>query len=1490
MKQILNIMVVWLLLTIGVMPITAKNPRSIGNVAMTSGYRLPLNKQQRATILAVQPETGKTGFSSVARLDKGETFRHPQKLSPSGATLQGLQVDLLSGDSYWSELYTDGAVRTLWKTPSEFINSGFIRNGEIYGFSSTAFMGYAFLGHGVFSLSGETLKWIDDDDYFEDFSRYVFQCCYDAVADTAYAYTLNSDATAYMFQSIEPESSVFTVINDNIPLEDVCVGLTWNAHDGKLYGYTSDRRICEVDRSSGELSTLVCLNNYDVSTSCQGFVYSPLDKAFFLVVTSGSSDASPVVKINPIDWSYEEVASLNYTRFPILVCDDEPLADNAPLAPVVEEFGFEGGSLQGSAGIVFPSEDFSGMPLVGTLNICVDIDGSEYGKYEGTPGEKLTIDLDVNEGEHCFSFYAQTVDGLTGPKIEKECYVGFDEPIAPQDIVLEEGKVTWMAVTSGVHSGYIDVQNICYYVYLNDELLTEAPISATEYVFTMPEVEYGVQRAAVVAVNAGKLSAKGYSNQIKAGSAYPLPFTVVPTEDELMLLEFIDANDDLYGWERYLSYDDALECGTYSYRESDDWLMLPPVIFESSENLYRIAFDVKTGDSTANDILEVAIGEDMTISSMAIIGRFEKFSDKEFERVEVYYYSDRSWEPVIALHAVTPGDGGGLYVKNIEISHTDVSSDCPVEPVIKNVVAASMGKLTAEVEVEAPSLNVRGEILPAGKQLSLVVKSEVDEKTIEVTPGSVISTTLSTLQGFNEIEVFASLEGNKGFVATSNVFTGLDVPMPISDPVVSTGVDNLSVNLSWETPTAGINGGYVDPAKVEYYLCELNEDGDWEIVDNIGSKTNYTINFTSATPLHIYYCGIVCGNDIDLNPAIKVVRVMAGKPLGLPLEETFDDYEVHAGPHMTLNPTSDYTASWSGGSNEWMEVASTGESYTCSADWRTDYSKGLLMLPKFSTVGLKNVVLDLMSLYHSSMGSLNIYAYLPGEEAEVVGKIAPEDFDVAEWKTQRFILNEKYLGKACVGILLEPEFTSTDMFDVIDGYVVRGVEEEEFLITSFDATPFVKVGDGFKAVVTVENIGLNPSVSPEMTLSVVKDGEVVQTVEMISINGDGMVEPLTSISYECEVTTDVNALGKLDLECRAKNYSGCEGNVIIEVYKDNEVVIDDLMAVLEDDNVTLKWTEHEFKGVEDFENMAAWCFPSTIGDFKNVDNDGNADNYFSHFSFPFDRTPKAFQIFSEEEFDILLKEVFPDEDNFMLAYSDDKFAVSVTAFGDETDDWLISPLLKGGSKFSFVASDVDGYRENVEILYSSGDGSLDSFEVIDSFTIMSAGWKSYEYIVPEKDGYIAIRHSGGDFALCIDDIAYSPVSQNFVDSYKIVRNGVCIDPVAAASGIWIDSDIPSERLLEYYIVPVSGGSEGQKSNVAAIQFSAIEEAIADVKIYSVKNTIVVEGHDHDRLRIWRTDGIMILDEQVVGDCRRVDAPAGIYIVEVGESTAKISVN
>lgn len=1435
-----------------------------------------LTQKQIETIRAVHPwmgqKPGKSKLpSSAAKLANLTSPSAPRlygadKVNPSGSKIQGWRATDKYGrptaSKGWYELNLDGIQNLRWEyhdpdwvddgwtdEPDFPFNAGFWRNGKVYGFHSEMLLFWLVWGHGTFTLDGEIQNYMQYGDNLDitDFSTYVFSCAYDAEKDMAYAYTLNADASAYQLQSVNPETWEFKVINPNVPIEDICIGFSYNPVDNKLYGVTPDGRFVTLDTTSGSL-TLVTKFNLPVNTSIYGMTYSPLDKAF-VVVIPGDNSTSGLYTIDPLNPQLNKKATLENTlQYRILVTSDKLIAPKAPLSAEIMSVDFTNGSTTGKASVKLPVKTFDESMLSGTLTLVANVDGVKHSEISGQPGETVEVPFkDITEGIRRFSFTVKSGD-LESAEVDQNLYVGFDTPLAPQNIKLTEGTLTWDAVTGTVNNGYLDADNLTYNVYLNGEKINQSPITECTYTFLMPDVVYQKYVAQVEAVNHGNASDRGFSNDIKYGNPFPLPFSMKPTETEGELAKVISDRHQIQTWrliEPSSGEYSYFSCRTLDYENfKNDWLFMPAVTIPESENLMEISFEVlaRSGSDDNTENIAVGFGSAQDPDKTTIIKQWDNLTNPEWVKLTAYCLP-KAGTSYIGFMTRTHNDGKNIRIRNISIRISDKPATTPAAPTQLKAEALPDGALKAKVSFRMPTLNAADGELKDGT-LTATIKSAAETKTVSGTPGSEQTVEIATIDGSNEITVFAS-NANEGLEAKTSVFTGIDVPNPISTFKSGHTADFKGIHIEWEDPTTGTNGGYIDPTKITYALCIFNEEKyQWEIAQELGDVNSYDAYFEVPEKIALAQIGIVAQNNKGNCGTLLIVSGAVGTPFALPMRETFSEsFNTKYEPMMGECPDASYFCEWGHVSKAypyWIDYATPyGNGAYCVRG--TNNQKARVVLPAFSTQNTTSAGIEIPLYAFKGKGEIKVYAKAYGIEPELIGIY--EGTDKAEWTKCRFFLPSRFMNQKWVEIIIDGIFKAEEESTLAFAqYKIQTFYADDIAVMEMNAPVFPMVGNAYEITATVENAGLLTAEVPLMELQVVKGDKTLTSLSMTRTDGTGKLPELGQAEYKTIWTPDATVIGDVKLTVRTLNADMDPSNdsktIEVSVGRGNTPVVTDLRADENTSNIALTWAEPTVEtGRESFESFASFSYGDMIGDFKCVNLDGEEPTYFGNFNFPHQLDKKAWQVIGEKDITAIMEDN-EIENTFLTSDDGDKFLIAFTPFtiyvgaNLTSDRWIISPEIKGGSEFSFrLTPGVTGYVEPVEVLYSSSDDETSSFSMIEELKLLSTGWKEYKFTLPEDAKYFAIRYRGNTdsgFFVMLDDIRYVPAAESPVlEGYDIYRDGAIIAENVKAPGSYTDAFKTDGRNTYYNIKPVvrrNGAlTRGLISNTAYVGQSGITE-------------------------------------------------------------------
>lgn len=902
--------------------------------SLVSRKGVKLTQEQLKTISAVQPWIGtiaKNSLHNIASEEYGYLGDRSKKreigarkTNLSGSTIQGWRTtNSWSGNppDGWYELSLDGSQKMLWEyndpdwvddgwneEPTFPFNTGFMRNGKVTGFHSEMLWMWLIWGYGTFTLDGTIEEYHEFGQDFDvtDFSTYVLTCAYNPSVDMIYAYTTNSDATAYMFQSVNPNTWEFTPIVENVNLEDICIGFAYNPVDDKIYGMTVDSRFVTLNEVDGSLTELKKFN-LPITTSLSGMTYSPLDKKFCFVFCDGQQEAA-LYAIDPVNPELEFLANLDQTlQYRILISPDSIIDSNAPEVPEILSIEFLEGALSGRATVRISQKTFGGDILSDSVEIIAYVDGEKYTVVAGEPGKDVTIDyVSLSEGRHNFGFVVSSGD-LASPPVNIEKFLGYGIPVAPENIQFSNGFVTWDPVAESIDGGYIDRDNLSYNLFLNGDKINTEPVSQCSYEFIMPEKDYTVFCVCVEAVNHNHVSDLGYSNEICHGNPIPLPFKMKPTVTEAKLTTTDSDNPQYFKWEFTqvgldIHPEQYFRCYTGSEVPRCEWLFMPPLQIPQTDKLIEVTFEAYAPYNAGTENISVGYGDEPNYKDMTIVKSWE-ITDQENWIVYRAYLPVTEGKRFIGFMTSTSETGYYIQIRNITIQESERFVSAPAEVSELTAVAQAHGALKADISFRLPSLTTSGEAITVD-MLTASVCSSVESKTVSGAPGSMVSVEVSTMEGLNEISVYAANEYD-GLESIVKVFTGLDIPQPIDKVEVSHNEDFSGLLLNWQPPTAGLNGGYIDPEKITYHLCLFDyETYSWMIAKDLETATSMEYFPENIDNIAMTEVGIATSNSKGICNLVKVVTGACGVPYSMPIWNDFNENALN--PIISTYPDTSY--------------------------------------------------------------------------------------------------------------------------------------------------------------------------------------------------------------------------------------------------------------------------------------------------------------------------------------------------------------------------------------------------------------------------------------------------------------------------------------------------------------------------------------------------------------------------------------------------------
>ena len=173
--------------------------------------------------------------------------------------------------------------------------------------------------------------------------------------------------------------------------------------------------------------------------------------------------------------------------------------------------------------------------------------------------------------------------------------------------------------------------------------------------------------------------------------------------------------------------------------------------------------------------------------------------------------------------------------------------------------------------------------------LTAIVNIDGNKDFLEVTAGmeAVLRQPLS--EGAHVVEITIANDAGVGPMRRLNTFVGQDVPAGVLNLTINVD-DGRNVVLTWDAPTATMNGGPVDDANMNYQVVRYPD----EVVVADG-LTATTFSEPMPTPRNRYYYMVIAKNGEMQGEGVTTDVVSAGTEYVVPFVERFDtqaDFDV----------------------------------------------------------------------------------------------------------------------------------------------------------------------------------------------------------------------------------------------------------------------------------------------------------------------------------------------------------------------------------------------------------------------------------------------------------------------------------------------------------------------------------------------------------------------------------------------------------------------
>lgn len=196
------------------------------------------------------------------------------------------------------------------------------------------------------------------------------------------------------------------------------------------------------------------------------------------------------------------------------------------------------------------------------------------------------------------------------------------------------------------------------------------------------------------------------------------------------------------------------------------------------------------------------------------------------------------------------------------------------------------GALKGAVSFRLPTANVGGQPILGNVAWVLEIDGKEVRRGTGAAASEVVVKGIELTEGIHRFSVTCSLGSNIGDSAVSSVFLGNDTPLAPAD------VELTPEKVSWTPVTAGVNGGWIDPAGVTYTVW-IN---DKKVATGVNSSSCPT-GLPADTELKLYTAKVMASFDGKDSEIATSNDITFGDALHLPVslvptEEEFDLFTV----------------------------------------------------------------------------------------------------------------------------------------------------------------------------------------------------------------------------------------------------------------------------------------------------------------------------------------------------------------------------------------------------------------------------------------------------------------------------------------------------------------------------------------------------------------------------------------------------------------------
>lgn len=507
-----------------------------------------------------------------------------------------------------------------------------------------------------------------------------------------------------------------------------------------------------------------------------------------------------------------------------------------------------------------------------------------------TPGGQASAVVPVETaGAHSFSIVAYTGDNGSEPVSVESDWIGPDESIlslskvtATADPDNEKAVTLTWNTPAGSNGGWVDPLAVTYKIVRSgastgDVTLEEAWSGEPPYRdATIPGLDSYTYK--ITTTYNGKTSwSATSSNAVTTGGAMALPYSQdFSATNSFNLFTVFHGADCPRDWSRSSS------AANYWGSPADAWLLTPRFHLEAGK-AYSLSFTARVNRASSPKNLYVYTGTEANAENLEQSQIFHEEISNTLAGAgarEMIVNVQTTGDYYIAFRCFGPSDSNDLYVDDIKFEEIEITPDVVADA---KVTAADAGALSAIVSWTNPDKTNAGSTLEAVSAIEISDGTNVVATVTEgLVPGSPASVAVPVDgAGFHSFSIVAlSGEKRSKAVATDKAWIGPDTPVAVTNLTVTDTPDGRVV--SFDAPTASVNGGYVDFDALTYTVSR-NED----VLDNHLTATTFTDSDKDLS-LAKYIYSVTAAYLDNVSEPVTSAPMVLGDALKLPYQPSFD--------------------------------------------------------------------------------------------------------------------------------------------------------------------------------------------------------------------------------------------------------------------------------------------------------------------------------------------------------------------------------------------------------------------------------------------------------------------------------------------------------------------------------------------------------------------------------------------------------------------------